>query len=218
MLEKEGATGSGGIIPSGRFAEALNPRMTAAWFELKSNIHMAARKNMNLRWRNADAASSLEPDQPVFYACLGKLLSRMNRPAAALEQFRKAIQIRPDYADGHFVLARELVSQGQTAGANELSFRKSFVLTQTTPPPARPSINCFHDWRITKNGRIRLSASRPDATCLIFMWSLLKEFLRFCKQEKKWWLAPLIVLLLALGLFLVFASSSGIAWALYPLF
>ena len=50
------------------------------------------------------------------------------------------------------------------------------------------------------------------------MWSLLKEFLRFCKQEKKWWLAPLIVLLLALGLILVFASSSGIAWALYPFF
>lgn len=50
------------------------------------------------------------------------------------------------------------------------------------------------------------------------MWSLLKEFLRFCKQEKKWWLAPLIVLLLALALILVFASSSGIAWALYPFF
>lgn len=52
----------------------------------------------------------------------------------------------------------------------------------------------------------------------VFMWPLLKEFLRFCKQEKKWWLAPLIVLLLALGFFLVFASSSGIAWALYPFF
>ena len=48
------------------------------------------------------------------------------------------------------------------------------------------------------------------------MWSLLKEFLRFARQEKKWWLIPLVVLLLALGAILIFTSSSGIAWALYP--
>jgi hypothetical protein len=48
------------------------------------------------------------------------------------------------------------------------------------------------------------------------MWSLLKEFLRFCKQEKKWWLAPLIVVLLLLGAILIYTASSGIAWALYP--
>lgn len=48
------------------------------------------------------------------------------------------------------------------------------------------------------------------------MWPLLKEFLGFCKQEKKWWLIPLIVLLLVLGAILIFTASSGIAWALYP--
>ncbi len=48
------------------------------------------------------------------------------------------------------------------------------------------------------------------------MWSLLKEFLRFARQEKKWWLVPLAVVLLILGAILVFASGSGIAWALYP--
>ncbi|HEY9175174.1 MAG TPA: DUF5989 family protein [Verrucomicrobiae bacterium] len=47
---------------------------------------------------------------------------------------------------------------------------------------------------------------------------MFKEFLQLCKQEKKWWLVPLIVVLLALGTILVFASSSGIAWALYPFF
>ena len=50
------------------------------------------------------------------------------------------------------------------------------------------------------------------------MWRLLKEFLMFARQEKKWWLIPLVVLLLAIGAILIFASSSGIAWALYPLF
>ena len=48
------------------------------------------------------------------------------------------------------------------------------------------------------------------------MWSLFKEFLKFARQEKKWWLIPLIVLLLLLGVSLIFTASSGIAWALYP--
>jgi polyferredoxin len=48
------------------------------------------------------------------------------------------------------------------------------------------------------------------------MWALLKEFLQFARQEKKWWLVPLVLVLLVLGAILVFSSSSGIAWALYP--
>lgn len=48
------------------------------------------------------------------------------------------------------------------------------------------------------------------------MWSLLKEFLKFARQEKKWWLVPLIVVLLVLGAVVVFTGGSGIAWALYP--
>ena len=47
------------------------------------------------------------------------------------------------------------------------------------------------------------------------MWSLFKEFLRFSRQEKKWWLIPLVVVLLVLGAILIFTASSGIAWALY---
>jgi hypothetical protein len=48
------------------------------------------------------------------------------------------------------------------------------------------------------------------------MWSLFKEFLSFARQEKKWWLIPLVMLLLLLGLVIVFTASSGIVWALYP--
>lgn len=48
------------------------------------------------------------------------------------------------------------------------------------------------------------------------MWALLKEFLQFLRQEKKWWLAPLVIVLVALGALLIFGSSSGIAWAIYP--
>jgi hypothetical protein len=48
------------------------------------------------------------------------------------------------------------------------------------------------------------------------MWSLFKEFLRFARREKKWWLIPLVVALLLLGVILIFTSSSGLSWALYP--
>jgi hypothetical protein len=48
------------------------------------------------------------------------------------------------------------------------------------------------------------------------MWTVFKEFLRFCAREKKWWLVPLVVVLLALGAILIFSASSGIVWALYP--
>ena len=49
------------------------------------------------------------------------------------------------------------------------------------------------------------------------MWSLVKEFFAFARQEKKWWLIPLILVLLALGVVLITAANSGIAWALYTL-
>lgn len=49
-----------------------------------------------------------------------------------------------------------------------------------------------------------------------FMWALLKEFLAFARREKKWWLIPLVVLLLGVGAVLIFTSSGGIVWALYP--
>ncbi|MEZ6194369.1 MAG: DUF5989 family protein [Planctomycetota bacterium] len=48
--------------------------------------------------------------------------------------------------------------------------------------------------------------------------SLLLEFLLFLKKEKKWWLLPLVLLLLGLGSLLVFAGSSPLAPFIYPFF
>jgi paraquat-inducible protein B len=47
--------------------------------------------------------------------------------------------------------------------------------------------------------------------------SLLREFWEFLKHNKKWWLLPIIAILLGLGL-LVLLSSSAIAPFIYPLF
>ena len=48
------------------------------------------------------------------------------------------------------------------------------------------------------------------------MWSLLKEFLQYLRQEKKWWLIPLVVILVALGAVLIFGATTGMGWAIYP--
>ncbi len=48
--------------------------------------------------------------------------------------------------------------------------------------------------------------------------SLLREFLAFIAHEKKWWMIPLIAVLLLVAVLIVFASSSPLAPFLYPLF
>ena len=48
------------------------------------------------------------------------------------------------------------------------------------------------------------------------MWQLVKEFWAFLKQEKKWWLVPLVLLLLILGALIVFGSGSVLAPLMYP--
>ncbi|MSU19957.1 MAG: hypothetical protein EXS30_01010 [Pedosphaera sp.] len=50
----------------------------------------------------------------------------------------------------------------------------------------------------------------------LIVWQLFKEFLSFLKQEKKWWLLPLVLLLLALGALILFSSTSVLAPFLYP--
>jgi hypothetical protein len=63
-----------------------------------------------------------------------------------------------------------------------------------------------------------LFPSPANLECWLSVWRLFKEFLAFAWQEKKWWLIPLVAVLLVVAAILVFASSSGIAWALYPFF
>ena len=48
--------------------------------------------------------------------------------------------------------------------------------------------------------------------------SILKEFWVFLKVRKKWWLAPIIVMLLLLGLLIFLSQSSAVAPFIYTLF
>ena len=48
--------------------------------------------------------------------------------------------------------------------------------------------------------------------------SLLREFWLFLRVRKKWWLMPIMVLLLLVGVLLVFAQGSVLAPFIYTIF
>ena len=48
--------------------------------------------------------------------------------------------------------------------------------------------------------------------------SLVKELWAFMKVRKKWWLAPILVVLLLVGTLLVFAQGSALAPFIYTIF
>lgn len=49
-------------------------------------------------------------------------------------------------------------------------------------------------------------------------FSIIKEFWEFLRTRKKWWLIPIVVFLLMLGVVLVAAKSSALAPFIYSLF
>jgi hypothetical protein len=47
---------------------------------------------------------------------------------------------------------------------------------------------------------------------------VLGEFWQFLKQEKKYWLVPIVVVFILFGLLIVFSQSSAVAPFIYTLF
>jgi len=48
--------------------------------------------------------------------------------------------------------------------------------------------------------------------------SVLKELWAFMKVRKKWWLLPIILIMLGVGMLLVFAQGSALAPFIYTIF
>jgi hypothetical protein len=67
----------------------------------------------------------------------------------------------------------------------------------------------------------RLDPAAPNHTLLtdsIAMLDLLRDLWGFMRERKKFWLAPIIVVLLLLGVLLVLAQGSAVAPFIYTLF
>ena len=48
--------------------------------------------------------------------------------------------------------------------------------------------------------------------------TVLREFWNFLRQQKRYWLMPIVVVLVLFGLLLVFAQTSAVAPFIYTLF
>ncbi|MCX6785489.1 MAG: DUF5989 family protein [Candidatus Komeilibacteria bacterium] len=49
-------------------------------------------------------------------------------------------------------------------------------------------------------------------------FTIILNFLKFLGERKKYWLLPIVIILLGLAILLLFAQSSVIAPFIYPLF
>ncbi len=49
-------------------------------------------------------------------------------------------------------------------------------------------------------------------------FSILKELWDFMKTRKKWWLLPVVIMLVLLGLLIIFTEGSALAPFIYTLF
>ena len=47
---------------------------------------------------------------------------------------------------------------------------------------------------------------------------VLAEFVQFLKQEKKYWLMPIVIVFVLFGLLIVFSQTSAVAPFIYTLF
>jgi len=47
---------------------------------------------------------------------------------------------------------------------------------------------------------------------------VMSEFFAFLRQEKKFWMVPIVIIFIAFGLLMVFAQSSAVAPFIYTLF
>jgi hypothetical protein len=48
--------------------------------------------------------------------------------------------------------------------------------------------------------------------------SILKELWGFLKVRKRWWLAPIVIVLILLGALIIFSQQSSVAPFIYTLF
>jgi hypothetical protein len=48
--------------------------------------------------------------------------------------------------------------------------------------------------------------------------ALLREFWEFLKVRKKWWLGPIVMILVLLGIFIILTEGSALAPFIYAIF
>ncbi len=132
------------LIQQGKLDEAANlyedilkhdPARTAAWIQLLYLARFLHRLDSQVDSLYASAVR-LNPKVPEFYNNYGAAMLRQGRMDAAAVALRKAIELKPDYAEAHTWLAEvfesqhhlaEAVSEYQRAVAADPSYRQARI-------------------------------------------------------------------------------------------
>ena len=77
---------------------------------------------------------------------------------------------------------------------------------------------CTENSRINKVRTMAISDISFETGLVMAFLETLKEFLTFLKVRKKFWLAPIILVMLIVGSLLIFTQGSVIAPFIYTLF
>ncbi len=87
-----------GLTDEARLAEAHNHMSLA----LRDQGHLADAQ------RELEQALSLRPNSPAIISNLGRVLAEQHQPSRAIELFKRALVLRPNYAEARFNLAKSL--------------------------------------------------------------------------------------------------------------
>src|SRR5712692_661758 len=96
------------------------------------------------------------------------------------------------------------------ANENRRQFHSSRLEGSPQGAPVQPRVFLHEPWE--------RGTAMSVVTSIVGKFSMAGELLQFFWQNKWWWLAPMIVLLLAFGILIIFAESSAIAPFIYTLF
>ena len=98
-----------------RKALALRPGLVEGWNELGQCL------GAQQKWQPALAAfehaSKLRPEDPVFWAFRAKVLMGLGRNPEAIDCYRKAVELKPNYAEAHAALGDQYSMAGKTTEA-----------------------------------------------------------------------------------------------------
>lgn len=136
------------LVPAGKAAGAAQKESE----NLQASFDKGQKAAQAGQFDEAEAAYkevlSKNPSKPeVVWLSLGIMYNQKKDPAASEEAFRKAIELKPDYADAYSDLASLLISAGKGPAAIEA------VKKAATDFPADPKMQFAYAWTLFNAGQ-----------------------------------------------------------------
>ena len=61
-------------------------------------------------------------------------------------------------------------------------------------------------------------SQRFNRSCVVGKLQIVTEYFQFLRQQKKWWMLPIVMLMVLLGLLVLFTQGSPLAPFIYTIF